>query len=50
MRVAPFLEGEVATGRGVLCFFPVDNTRGNRDPVVAHLMRQAPLPPAPPPY
>ena len=40
VRVAPFLEGEVSTGRGVLCFFPVDNTRGNRDPVVGQLMRQ----------
>jgi hypothetical protein len=40
VRVAPFLEGELPTGRGVLSFFPVDNTLGNRDPVVGRLMRQ----------
>ncbi len=40
VRVAPFRKGEVATGRGVLFFFPVDNTLGNRDPVVGRLMCQ----------
>ena len=37
--VLEFREGELSTGRGVLCFFPVDNTLGSRDPVVGRLMR-----------
>ncbi len=43
VRVAPFLQGEVPTGRGVLCFFPVDNKLGIRDPVVGQLMQQVDL-------
>ena len=35
--VVPFRKGEVATGRGLLWFFPVDNTRGNDDRVVQEL-------------
>jgi hypothetical protein len=37
--VSEFRDGELSTGRGVLCFFPVDNTLGGRDPVVSRLMR-----------
>jgi hypothetical protein len=43
VRVAPFLQGEVHSGRGVLCFFPVDNAAGTRDPVVVQLRKQIDL-------
>ena len=38
--VSEWQDGQLSTGRGVLCFFPVNNTLGNRDPVVGALMRQ----------
>jgi hypothetical protein len=36
--VQPFHQGQVSTGRGLLWFFPVDNTRGKEDKVVTDLM------------
>jgi hypothetical protein len=38
--VSEWQDGQLSTGRGVLCFFPVDNTLGNRDPMVGALMRE----------
>ena len=38
--VSEWKDGQLSTGRGVLCFFPVDNTLGNRDPAVGALMRE----------
>ena len=39
-RVVWFQEGEVSTGRAPMAFFPVDNTKGNADPVISKLMKQ----------
>ncbi len=38
--VSEWQDGQLSTGKGVLYFFPVNNTLGNRDPVVGALMRQ----------
>ena len=36
--VQPFHEGQASTGKGLLWFFPVDNTLGREDKVVLELM------------
>ena len=37
--VERFTKATVPSGRGSLWFFPVDNTKGNQDPVMAHIQR-----------
>ena len=37
--VERFTKATVPSGRGTLWFFPVDNTKGNKDPVMKHVRR-----------
>jgi hypothetical protein len=35
--VERFRKAQLPSGRGTLWFFPVDNTKGNKDPVMKHI-------------